>query len=146
MGSLQGKIAGVDIRPSSGMPGASSQLVIRGARSFTGNNAPLYVVDGMPIATTPAYSTGNSVTGSDIGNRGLDINPADIVSIDVLKGQAAAALYGIRGSNGVILITTRRGEGVGTGKPTVSFTHNSTFDRVSRAPDKQTTYAQGSYG
>jgi len=145
-GALQGKLSGVDIRPSSGMPGASSQLVIRGARSFTGNNSPLYVVDGMPISTTPAYSTGNSVTGSDIGNRGLDLNPADIVSIDVLKGQAAAALYGIRGSNGVILITTRRGEGMVTGKPTISFTHNSTFDRVSRTPDYQNTYAQGSYG
>ena len=147
-GALAGKLSGVDIRPSSGMPGASSQLVIRGARSFTGNNTPLYVVDGMPISTTPAYSTGNSVTGTDVGNRGLDINPADIVSIDVLKGQAAAALYGIRGSNGVILITTRRGKGldVGAGKPVISFSHNSTFDQVSRTPDYQTTYAQGSYG
>src|SRR5690606_12152462 len=92
LGSLQGKLAGVDIKPSSGMPGASSQLVIRGARSFTGNNTPLYVVDGMPIASSAPYSTGNSVTGSDVANRALDINPADIESIDVLKGQAASAL------------------------------------------------------
>ena len=68
LGALQGKVSGVDIKPSSGMPGASSQLQIRGARSFTGNNTPLYVVDGMPISSTPAYSTGNSVTGSDISS------------------------------------------------------------------------------
>jgi outer membrane receptor protein involved in Fe transport len=85
LGAMQGKIAGVDIKPSSGMPGASSQLVIRGARSFTGNNTPLYVVDGMPIASTPSYGTGNSVTGTDIANRALDINPADIESIDILE-------------------------------------------------------------
>lgn len=146
IGSLQGKIAGVDIKPSSGMPGASSQFVIRGARSFTGNNTPLYVVDGMPIASTPPYSTGNSVTGSDIGNRALDINPADIASIDILKGQAASALYGIRGSNGVVIITTKKGQGIPFGKPVVTISHNSGFDQVSRTPEYQTTYAQGSYG
>ena len=96
LGAMQGKTAGVDIKPSSGMPGASSQIVIRGARSFTGNNTPLYVIDGMPVSSTSPYSTGNSVTGADIANRAIDINPADIESIDVLKGQAAAALYGIR--------------------------------------------------
>src|SRR4030042_822408 len=86
-GAMQGKISGVDIKPSSGMPGASSQIVIRGARSFTGNNAPLYVVDGMPIASGSdfqsgsggSYTTGGQgVTGSDISNRAVDINPADI--------------------------------------------------------------------
>lgn len=146
MGAMQGKIAGVDIKPSSGMPGASSQMVIRGARSFTGNNTPLYVVDGMPIASTSPYSTGNSVTGADIANRALDINPADIESIDILKGQAAAALYGIRASNGVIIITTKSGRGMTVGKPVVTINHNSSFDVVSRTPDYQTTYAQGSYG
>ncbi|MBW6537715.1 MAG: SusC/RagA family TonB-linked outer membrane protein [Mariniphaga sp.] len=146
LGAMQGKIAGVDIKPSSGMPGASSQLVIRGARSFTGNNTPLYVVDGMPISSTPSYGTGNSVTGTDYANRALDINPADIESIDILKGQSAAALYGIRASNGVILITTKSGRGMAIGKPVVTINHNSSFDVVSRTPDYQTTYAQGSYG
>ena len=146
LGSLQGKLAGVDIKPSSGMPGASSQLVIRGARSFTGNNTPLYVVDGMPISSTSPYSTGNSVTGSDVANRALDLNPADIASIDVLKGQAASALYGIRGSNGVVIITTKSGKGLPVGKPVITINHNSGFDRVSRNPEYQTTYAQGSYG
>ena len=94
--SLQGKVSGIDIKSTSGMPGASSQIVIRGARSFTGDNTPLYVIDGMPIASTAAYSTGSSVTGSDISNRALDINPNDIESINILKGQAAAALYGLR--------------------------------------------------
>lgn len=100
--AMQGKLTGVDIRPSSGAPGSSSQIVIRGARSFDGNNQPLYVVDGMPIESTPDFSTGNSVTGANIADRSIDINPDDIESINVLKGQAASALYGIRASNGVM--------------------------------------------
>lgn len=146
LGAMQGKLAGVDIKPSSGMPGASTQFVIRGARSFTGNNTPLFVIDGMPISSTSTFSTGNSVTGSDIGGRALDIDPADIESIDILKGQSASALYGIRASNGVVVITTKSGKGLSVGKPVISFSHNSTFDQVSRNPDYQTTYAQGSYG
>ncbi len=146
LGALQGKVAGVEIKPSSGMPGASSQFNIRGARSFTGNNTPLYVVDGMPISSTPAYSTGNSVTGSDISNRAIDINPADIESIEVLKGQAAGALYGIRASNGVIIITTKSGKNNKVGRPVVTLSHTSSFDQVSRTPDYQTTYAQGTGG
>ncbi len=145
-GALQGKLAGVDIKPSSGMPGASSQIVIRGARSFTGNNTPLYIVDGMPVASTPDFSTGDGVTGSDISNRAIDIDPSDIESINILKGQAAAALYGIRASNGVVVITTKSGRGNVFGKPVVSFSHTSAFSDVSRIPDFQTIYAQGSYG
>jgi len=154
-GAMQGKISGVDIKPSSGMPGASSQIVIRGARSFTGNNAPLYVVDGMPIASGSdfqsgsggSYTTGGQgVTGSDISNRAVDINPADIESINILKGQAAAALYGIRASNGVVLITTKSGRNNVVGKPVISISHTSAFSEVSRTPDYQTTYAQGLYG
>ena len=146
LGALQGKVAGVDIKPSSGMPGASAQFQIRGARSFTGNNTPLYVIDGMPVSSTPAYSTGNSVTGTDFSNRAIDINPADIESIDILKGQAAAALYGIRASNGVIIITTKSGRNNQVGRPVVSISHNSSFDVVSRVPDYQTTFAQGTNG
>ena len=145
-GAMQGKLAGVDIKPSSGMPGASSQIVIRGARSFTGDNTPLYVVDGMPIASTADFSTGNSVTGADLSNRAIDINPSDIESINVLKGQAAAALYGIRASNGVIVITTKSGRGNKAGKPVTTISHVSSWSRVSRNPDFQTTYAQGNYG
>ncbi|MBZ4677135.1 MAG: SusC/RagA family, partial [Anaerophaga sp.] len=144
--AMQGKLAGMDIKPSSGMPGASSQIVIRGSRSFTGNNTPLYVVDGMPISSTADFSTGNSVTGADISNRAVDINPADIESINVLKGQAAAALYGIRASNGVVIITTKSGANNKVGKPVVRLSHNSSFDVVSRTPDYQMTWAQGNYG
>ena len=108
----------------------------------------------MPIASTADYSSGSAggaangdgVTGSDISNRAIDINPSDIESIDILKGQAAAALYGIRASNGVVIITTKSGRGNAIGKPIVSFSHTSSFSQVSRTPDYQTTYAQGSYG
>ena len=154
-GAMQGKLSGIDIKPSSGMPGASSQIVIRGARSFTGNNTPLYVVDGMPITSTADIQSGaggdfslagDGVTGSDLSNRAVDIDPSDIESINVLKGQAAAALYGIRASNGVIIITTKSGRNNAIGKPVISISHTSSFSVVSRTPDYQTTYAQGNYG
>lgn len=143
--ALQGKLSGVEIRPSSGMPGASSQIVIRGARSFTGNNTPLYVVDGMPIQTTPDFSTGASVAGTDIADRSLDIDPNEIESINVLKGQAAAALYGIRASNGVIVITTKSGKGLTKGKPVITFISNGSGEIISRRPKTQHTYAQGTF-
>lgn len=143
--AMQGKVSGVDITPSSGMPGASSKIVIRGARSFTGNNSPLYVIDGMPIASTADVSTDNSVTGSDYSNRALDIDPNDIESINILKGQAASALYGMRASNGVIIITTKKGSAQAS-KAQVTFTSNLSADRVSILPDFQTEYAQGSNG
>ena len=144
--ALQGKVSGIDIKVSSGMPGASSQIVIRGSRSFTGDNTPLYVVDGMPIESTASYSTGNSVTGSDISNRALDIDPNDIESVNVLKGQAAAALYGLRASNGVIIITTKSGKGGAKGVPVVTVSQTTSFDNVSRTPDYQSSWAQGSGG
>lgn len=142
-GALQGKVSGVSIAPSSGMPGASSAITIRGARSFTGNNSPLYVIDGLPIASTSDISTGNSVTGTDYANRGVDIDPNDIESIEILKGQAGSALYGLRATNGVIVITTKKGA---KGKAQVNFNSNVSFDRLSRYPDRQTTYAQGTAG
>lgn len=140
--ALQGKVAGVDIKASSGMPGASAQFVIRGARSFTGNNVPLYVVDGMPIDVSSRDML-DGVTGSDYSSRSLDINPSDIESINVLKGQAAAALYGLRASNGVVVITTKSGKGGEKGKTIVTISENVSFDVVSRKPDYQQTYAQG---
>ncbi|MCK8141938.1 SusC/RagA family TonB-linked outer membrane protein [Flavobacterium sp. I-SCBP12n] len=146
-GALQGKLAGVQITPSSGAPGASSQIVIRGARSFTGNNTPLYVIDGMPVASTSDYSTGNSVTGADVANRAVDIDPADIESISILKGQAAAAIYGIRASNGVVVITTRSGKGLAkNGKPVISFNNSVSFETISKKPETQNIYAQGTQG
>src|SRR5690606_5261982 len=90
-----------------------------------------YVIDGLPVSS---------------GSRTVDINPNDIKSINVLKGPTAAALYGLRASNGVIVIETKKGEGAFQGKPTVVFETNYNFDQLSRFPDTQTTYAQGEAG
>jgi len=145
--ALQGKLSGIQISQSSGMPGASSQITIRGARSFTGDNTPLYVVDGMPISSTADFNVnGNGITGSDYSNRAIDIDPNDIESVNVLKGQAAAALYGMRASNGVIIITTKKGDHARKSKPEVSINSTMAFQTISAFPDLQTEYAQGSGG
>ena len=141
--AIQGKLTGVEIRQSSGAPGASAQIIIRGARSFDGNNQPLYVIDGMPINTSADFDTGSSVTGANYADRSIDINPEDIESINVLKGQAASALYGIRASNGVIVITTKRGSKNNMNRPTVTISTNLSAQRVSRKFEHQTVYAQG---
>ena len=113
-------------------------------------DTPLYVIDGMPVTSTPDVSTdiqnNGSVSGADFANRAVDIDPNDIESINILKGQAASALYGIRASNGVIIITTKSGKGLEKGKPQVSFSSNVSFDVVGRLPEFQKTYAQGSGG
>lgn len=151
--AMQGKVAGVIVRQSSGLPGSSSTITIRGNRAFSGNNQPLYVVDGMPIeSNAPEQLDGSGpgtggVSGADASSRALDINPNDIESISVLKGGAAAALYGLRASNGVVIITTKKGKGLAAKKgATVMFNTDYTFDEVSRLPDLQDTYAQGSGG
>ncbi|MBK7481073.1 MAG: TonB-dependent receptor plug domain-containing protein [Bacteroidales bacterium] len=92
---------------------APSQVLIRGARSFSGDNSPLYVIDRMPISSESDY--GSNVTGTAFSNRAMDLDPNEIESINVLKGQAAAALYGLRASNGVIIITTKKGKGSAMG-------------------------------
>ena len=144
-GAISGKVSGLNITSSSGMPGASSHITIRGARSFDGDNTPLYVVDGMPVASS-APSTGYSVTGADYASRALDIDPNDIESVNILKGQAASALYGMRASNGVIIITTKSGKGLQQGKPQITFNTNLTFSKVSTYPEMQKEFAQGSGG
>lgn len=143
MNALSGKVAGVEVKPSSGMPGAPAQVLIRGSRAFSGDNTPLYVVDGQPISSTADYE--QNVTGTYSANRAVDIDPNDIESMSVLKGQAAAALYGIKASNGVIIITTKSGKGLAKGKPVISFSSNYTSDVVARLPEVQQTYAQGYY-
>ena len=141
--AIQGRLSGVDVRQSSGAPGASSQIVIRGARSFDGNNQPLYVIDGMPINTAADFDTGNSVTGANFADRSIDINPEDIESVNILKGQAASALYGIRASNGVIVITTKRGSQSANNKPQVTVSTNLSAQKVSRKFERQDVYSQG---
>ncbi len=145
--SLQGKIAGVNVKQSSGMPGATSHVTIRGNVSLTGSNQPLYVVDGMPIASEKAFVE-NVGEGTNPSSRIVDLNPEDIESISVLKGATASALYGLRAANGVIVITTKSGSAArAAGKKTL-VTLNSSFtsDRISRLPELQSTYAQGNGG
>jgi len=144
--ALQGKVSGIEVTPSSGMPGASAKLTIRGSRSFTGDNTPLYVIDGMPVASTADLGTGNSVTGADFATRSIDIDPNDIESVNILKGQAASALYGMRASNGVVVITTKSGKGARKGKPEITYNTSFSFDALSATPDLQTEYAQGTNG
>ena len=145
--SLQGKIAGVNVKQSSGMPGATSHVTIRGNVSLTGDNQPLYVVDGMPIASGKAF-TEKVGEGTNPSSRSVDLNPEDIESISVLKGGTAAALYGLRASNGVIVITTKSGSAARTAGKKTLVTVNSSFssDRITRLPELQSTYAQGNGG
>jgi TonB-linked SusC/RagA family outer membrane protein len=147
--ALQGKVAGISITQSSGMPGSSSYITIRGATSLDGNNQPLYVIDGMPIFSDPIFTEPNNndrVSNSDASSRALDINPVDIESIEVLKGPVASALYGLKAGNGVILITTKSGKGLKEGQGLISYSTSYTTDIVTRYPELQNTYAQGADG
>ncbi len=138
--SLSSKVAGVEITSSSGTPGASSNIVIRGRTSLGRSNSPLFVVDGVPVD--------NSYDGSyyvDHSNRAIDINPNDIESVTVLKGATATALYGIMAANGAIIITTKSGEGRGTDRKQITFRTSIGFDEVNKLPEKQYRYAQGFY-
>ncbi len=158
--SLAGKVAGVQVTNSTGAVGSSSRIVIRGASSFTGNNQPLFVVDGVPLdnsqfssqdVTNKVGSNGVKSTSADdfegttdYGNAVMDINPEDIESLTVLKGPVAAALYGSRAQNGAIIITTKSGKGVqGIG---VDFSSSYTFEDPLRLPTFQNLYGQGGYG
>ncbi len=141
--SLAGKMAGVRIASSGGNVGASSSIFIRGFTSFTQSNQPLFVVDGIPIDNSGG---GNALqTGVANSNRAIDLNPDDIENMTVLKGPAAAVLYGSRAVSGAIIITTKKG-GAATAKNTVSFTSNYNITEVNRLPDFQNSYAQGSNG
>ncbi|GAA0528745.1 SusC/RagA family TonB-linked outer membrane protein [Chitinophaga japonensis] len=141
LNALAGKVAGVNIVGSSGAPGASTNIFIRGITSFTGNNQPLIVVDGI-IFSNDLDATENTLFGSQPANRLADISPESIESINILKGPAAAALYGSRASNGAIVITTKRGQQL-TGKTEVTFTSSVNFQQVSGWPKLQNQYGQG---
>ena len=141
--SLAGKVAGVQITGASGNMGGSSRILIRGVNSISGNNQPLFVIDGVPVDnsnyTSATQETGRG--GYDYGNMIQDLNPDNIASISVLKGASAAALYGTRASNGVILITTKSGKGrKGLG---VDINSSVTFDNVYVLPNYQNSYGGG---
>ncbi|MCY3999519.1 MAG: SusC/RagA family TonB-linked outer membrane protein [Bacteroidetes bacterium] len=141
--SLSGKVAGVVVtKPATG-PAGSSRVIIRGASSLGEDSQPLYVVDGVPIDNTTLGSAG-MWGGSDGGDGIGSINPDDIDKITVLKGPSAAALYGTRAKNGVILITTKRATpGLGLG---IEFSSNTTFENVLVKTDWQNEYGQGTRG
>lgn len=150
--SIMGRVAGVNITASSGSPGASSTVVFRAPTSISGNNSPLYVIDGIPVSNSTfdmnsqwAKAPATATTGmqNDFTNRGSDIDPNNIESMTVLKGAAAAALYGSDASNGAIIITTKKGK-VGKGK--VTYSNMIKFDVVNRYPELQKIYDQGAYG
>lgn len=152
--ALQGKVAGVRIQNSGGAPGAGSSILIRGVTSLNSgqNNQPLFVIDGVPmsnetIAANVLPSSGTAAVTSteqySFSNRAIDINPDDIESINVLKGPAASALYGLRASNGVVMITTKRGQ---SGKPQISYTGSLGWDKINKTPDIQRAYREGASG
>ena len=152
--ALQGRVSGVQISSSGGSPGSSSSIIIRGATSISGNNQPLFVIDGIPMNNSTFNPIGglaskagaDPVVGTaqlDFSNRGMDINPDDIESMTVLKGAAAAALYGSDAANGAIIITTKKGK---SGKGVVRYSNSISFDEAYRYPEIQTKYDNGMYG
>jgi TonB-dependent SusC/RagA subfamily outer membrane receptor len=108
--ALQGKVAGADIQYNSGVPGADLQLTLRGVTTLLGATSPLYVVDGVIVSNASIASGVATVTGGQesLSGRISDLNPNDIERIEILKGAAASAMYGSKGANGVVIITTRR--------------------------------------
>lgn len=145
--SLAGKVAGVRISQQSGTVGGSSRIMIRGANSLSSASEPLFVVDGVPISNSSFNNSETDIVtgGVDVGNRAGDLNPDDIESMTVLKGAAASALYGSRARNGVIVITTKRGQ-IGEKKMNISVNSSFRWDNVLRFPDLQSEYAQGNQG
>jgi len=145
--NLAGKLAGVSITAGATGPGSTSVITIRGASSFANNN-PLFVIDGTPVNNNTVINTTNERASGfqevDFGNGAMDINPADIATISVLKGPGAAALYGTRAANGVIVINTKDGEqtnGIG-----ISLDQTTYLESTFQLPQYQNTYGQGNNG
>lgn len=140
--SLEGKISGITITPSAGGAGGASKILLRGNKSIMGDNAPLIVVDGVPMTNGVRGQVGDAAqltySGSAEGGDPLSmINPDDIESMNILKGANAAALYGSRAANGVVMITTKKGK---EGKMEVTFNSNTTFDTPLLTPELQNYY------
>ena len=149
--ALQGRVSGLNVTSSGGAPGASTTVILRNITSISGNNQPLYVVDGVPMNNSSFDPLGMfmggterySVRNTDYSSRGNDFNPEDIEAITVLKGAAAAALYGSDASNGAIIITTKKGR---AGKGRVTYSNSFRWDESYGIPDIQTKYANGASG
>lgn len=142
--SLVGKVAGLNVNTVSGGPGSSANVIIRGISSLSGNNQPLYVINGIPMNNEIVGNNKDQYSRSpDLGDGISNINPDDIATISVLKGAAASALYGFRAKYGVILITTKSGSGSGPGKGTIEFNSNYVAEQVMDPTDWQYEYGQG---
>jgi len=140
--AIAGKAPNVNITAQSGEPGASAYIRIRGIKSLSGTEQPLFIVDGVPIDNSTT-ATEDPTAGTVSPNRASDINPNDIASIDILKGAAAAAIYGARAAEGVVIITTKSGQ---AGATRYSLRSNYSFDDVNKGIPLQTAFGQGSKG
>ena len=147
LNTLSGKAAGVQIRRVSGDPGTGSTIRIRGANTISGASDPLFIVDGVPMDNSSNYNSGDGrgsrAGGVSNGSRINDINPADIASITVLKGSSAAAVWGSRAANGVVVITTKEGQ---SGEAKITFSSSYSMDEVSERIPMQNLWGQGRSG
>ena len=140
---LSGKASGVNIQTQSGVSGSGTSILIRGMSSFSGSNQPLFVVDGVPFSSD-TNAQGNFVDGNNGSSRFLDIDPNNIESVNVLKGLAAATLYGTQGRNGVILITTKSGSsGRSVKKQEITVSSSVFFNEIASMADYQNDYGGG---
>jgi TonB-linked SusC/RagA family outer membrane protein len=145
--ALAGRIPGVTITQTTGMPGSSVSIILRGINSLSGSNQPLFVIDGLPVDNQTLH--GNSFVTKlenrniDFTNRISDINPEDIESLTILKGPEAAALYGIDAANGAIIITTKKGR---AGQGSITYTFNYGIEKVGRLPEIPNIYDRGTNG
>ena len=144
---LQGRVPGLTVNSSSGLPGASAQIVLRGFISISGDNNALIIVDGVPIDNSVVNEADMVHVGTnrenDYSNRGIDINPEDIESYVIMKGAEATAMYGSMGAGGAILITTKKGK---AGRASVNYSYSGRFEKPYRYPERQYIYAQGTNG
>lgn len=154
LNALSGRVPGLTVTSTSGTPGASAQIILRGATSISGNNQPLFIVDGVPldnstlnqeslIPASNANAVGFANRNSDYTNRIADLNPEDIEDITILKGPEATALYGSDGASGAIVITTKKG---GNGKAKISYDNSFRFEQVYRFPEVQNVFNRGTNG
>ncbi|HEY3429881.1 MAG TPA: SusC/RagA family TonB-linked outer membrane protein, partial [Cyclobacteriaceae bacterium] len=147
MASLQGRVAGLTAVTTSGLPGSSTSITLRGVASLTGSNQPLIVVDGLPVdnRVTNQHSmvTDGDNRNNDYINRAADINPSDIESVTILKGPEAAALYGQDGASGAIIITTKRGS---VGSIKIGYDNNFGWQKHYLFPEVQKVYGRGNFG
>jgi ferric enterobactin receptor len=152
LNALAGRVPGITVTSTSGVPGASAQIMLRGGVSIGGNNQPLFVVDGVPMDNSSVdqenlLGASSSISlanrNQDYTNRIADLNPEDIETITILKGPEATSLYGSDGAAGAIVITTKKGKG---GQTKINYTNSFTLSEVYRYPQLQTTYNRGNNG